>query len=309
LIADSINGLDGEGGLASTGIPNGGKSWIEVTLEGPAYLEFYHKSLGEFSWSSPLQLSLDDKFVDLEWLNYYTDEPDWFRGVVEIPVGEHKVRWVVENNFMSTDNVIIDLVEFSLVEEGEPEIYLEPEAREPEAPGFAFFEVEARAYPFPTYQWFRDGEPLEGEIARVLWLDNLWEDDSGEITVVVSNELGEVESQLADLTLQRFAITKPLVGRERVGSGLDFKKSKPRCFSLSGFWLQINFRLSFFNQAELNQVNDDIICAHEIILNHPPDLVFTLGNLDHTTKPIRFICGIIQPLQINKFVIQGKLQW
>ena len=198
-IADSINGLDGEGGLASTGIPNGGKSWIEVTLEGPAYLEFYHKSLGEFSWSSPLQLSLDDKFVDLEWLDYSTDEPDWFRGVVEIPGGEHKVRWVVENNFMSTDNVIIDLVEFSLVEEGEPEIYLEPEARETEAPGFAFFEVEARAYPFPTYQWFRDGEPLEGEIARVLWLDNLWEDDSGEITVVVSNELGEVESQLADL--------------------------------------------------------------------------------------------------------------
>ena len=198
-IADSINGLDGEGGLTSTGIPNGGKSWIEVILEGPAYLEFHHKSLGEFPWSSPLQFSLDDKSVDLEWLYYSADEPDWFRGVAEIPVGEHKVRWVVENNFMSTDNAIIDLVEFSLVEEGEPEIYLEPEAREIEAPGFASFEVEARGYPFPTYQWFCDGEPLEGEIARVLWLDNLWEDDSGEITVVVSNELGEEESQVADL--------------------------------------------------------------------------------------------------------------
>ena len=198
-ITDSINGLDGEGGLASTGIPNGGKSWIEVTLEGPAYLEFHHKSLGEFSWSSPLQFSLDDKFVDLELLDYSTDEPDWFRGVVEIPEGEHKVRWIVENNFMSTDNVIIDLIEFSLVEEREPEIYFEPEPYETQAPDFAFFEVEARGYPFPTYQWFRDGEPLEGEIARVLWLDNLWEDDSGEITVVVSNELGEVESQVADL--------------------------------------------------------------------------------------------------------------
>ena len=76
---------------------------------------------------------------------------------------------------------------------------MEPENRELEAPGFAFFEIEARGYPFPAYQWFRDGEPLEGEIARVLWLDNLWEDDSGEITVVVSNELGEVESQVADL--------------------------------------------------------------------------------------------------------------
>ena len=200
-LVDKTNGLDEEGGLASIGIPPGGETWVEITLNGPGYLEFYHKTLGQFVWRSSLQFYLDGKGFDLNALLFTTDQQGWDRGVAEIPEGEHKARWLVQNNFGNEENAIIEWIEFSLVEEGEPEIYLEPEANETQAPGFAFFEVEARGYPFPTYQWFRDGEPLEGEIARVLWLDNLWEDDSGEITVVVSNELGEVESQVADLNV------------------------------------------------------------------------------------------------------------
>jgi len=200
-LVDKTNGLDEEGGLASMGIPPGGETWVEITLNGPGYLEFYHKTLGQFVWRSSLQFYLDGKGFDLNALLFTTDQQGWDRGVAEIPEGEHKARWLVQNNFGNEENAIIEWIEFSLIEEGEPEIYLEPEANETQAPGFAFFEVEARGYPFPTYQWFRDGEPLEGEIARVLWLDNLWEDDSGEITVVVSNELGEVESQVADLNV------------------------------------------------------------------------------------------------------------
>lgn len=200
-LVDKTNGLDEEGGLASIGIPPGGETWVEITLNGPGYLEFYHKTLGQFVWRSSLQFYLDGKGFDLNALLFTTDQQGWDRGVAEIPEGEHKARWLVQNNFGNEENAIIDWIEFSLVEEGEPEIYLEPEANEARAPGFAFFEVEARGYPFPTYQWFRDGEPLEGEIARVLRLDNLWGEDSGEITVVVSNELGEVESQVADLNV------------------------------------------------------------------------------------------------------------
>ena len=198
-LIDKTNGLDEEGGMASNGIPPGGETWIEITLNGPGYLEFFHKTLGQFVWRSSLQFYLDGKGFDLNALLFTTDQQGWDRAVAEIPEGEHKARWLVQNNLGNEENAIIDWIEFSLVEEGEPEIYLEPEANETQAPGFAFYEVEARGYPFPTYQWFRDGEPLEGEIARVLRLDNLWEDDSGEITVVVSNELGEVESQGADL--------------------------------------------------------------------------------------------------------------
>ncbi len=197
-LVDKTNGLDEEGGLANIITPLGGETWVEITLNGPGYLEFFHKMFGQNSSQTSLQFYLDSKRFDLNTHlhRFTTDQQGWNRGVAEIPQGEHKARWLVQRNL---GNAIIDWFEFSLVEEGELDIYLDPEARVTEAPGFAFFEVEARGYPFPTYQWFRDGEPLEGETARVLSLDNLWEDDSGEISVVMSNELGEVESQVADL--------------------------------------------------------------------------------------------------------------
>ena len=83
--------------------PPGGKSWIEVTLDGPAYLEFHHKSLGRVCpRSSPLQCSLDDTFASIwTWLGYSRPmNIDWIRGVIgDSRRVNTRSRWVVENNF------------------------------------------------------------------------------------------------------------------------------------------------------------------------------------------------------------------
>ena len=193
--------LDEEGGLVSADILGGGSGWVEATLKGPGYLEFHHKSLNQFSWWNPLQVSVDDEILDERELRYATDQLGWSRGVVMIPKGAHKVRWVIDKTERDNGDVMLDWVDYIPMVDSEPEIDLQPKAVETEAPGFAVFEVEARGYPFPAYQWYRDGEPLAGEVNRVLEMNSVWGEDAGGISVVVSNALGEVESDIVDLVV------------------------------------------------------------------------------------------------------------
>ena len=193
--------LDEDGGLASNGIPRNGEGWLEVTLSGPGYLEFHNKSLGQFSWPNQFQLLMDDELVKLDWMDFATDQIGWARGVLEIPEGEHKVRWVVSNGFGGDGEIMLDWMEFTKIEKTEPEIELQPVSQEVNAPGRAHFEVEARGYPFPSYQWYRNEEPIENATGRRLFLDNLWSEDEGTIRVVVSNEMGEETSEEVDLTI------------------------------------------------------------------------------------------------------------
>ena len=192
--------LDEEGALTINGLSRWEEGWIEATLTGPGYLDFHHKPTGQFAWGNVLRMELDGKPLIGSELFFSTDQLGWERGVIEIPEGEHKVKWAVES-FNGTDGLMLDWVEFIQVERSEPELDLQPVSRDVEAPGFAFFEVEARGYPFPSYQWYRNDEPIENATARTLHLDNLWSEDEGTIKVVVSNELGEVVSDEVELTV------------------------------------------------------------------------------------------------------------
>ena len=200
-MVDKNKALDEEGGLTISEIPQGGEGWIEATLSGPGYLDFHYKTLGFASEVRPLQLHLDGELQEGSELVFNTEQLGWNRIVLEIPEGEHKVRWAVSDEFGNIEGIMLDWVEFTTVERSEPEIELQPKSQETTAPGWALFEVEAWGYPFPTYQWYLNDEPIDGATGRVLTMGSLWADDEGVIKVVVSNELGEVESDEVDLTV------------------------------------------------------------------------------------------------------------
>jgi hypothetical protein len=52
-----------------------------------------------------------------------------------------------------------------------------------------------------SYQWFSEGVPMSGETAAVLTLSNVGADDAGSYAVSVTNSLGSVSSNVADVIL------------------------------------------------------------------------------------------------------------
>ena len=194
-IADKVNTLDGDGGLTSFGVGRNGRAWFQTTVEGPAYMEFHYKTPHSMVSGPSLLFSLDEKDLDLGPARMSSSHTDWIRSVVEIPEGQHQARWLGKNN------VVIDLVKISEANRGAPVIIKPPTPVEISASGSALFEVEAMGYPFPDYQWSYSGVALEGKTDRVLRLNNLWRDHSGQVSVIVSNEFGAVESDPVDLSV------------------------------------------------------------------------------------------------------------
>jgi hypothetical protein len=91
------------------------------------------------------------------------------------------------------------------IEPVEPSIAADPADVSIEEGGSARFTVEAEGYPL-SYQWYRDGEALEGETAASLTLENVPSDaDGSRLHVTVSNELGTATSSEALLTVTPFA--------------------------------------------------------------------------------------------------------
>ena len=195
-VADKMNGLDEGGGLTSLGVGRNGRAWFGTSVKGPAYLEFHYKTPHLIASEPALLFSLDEKVLDLGSMRVSSSQVDWGRAMVEIPEGWHQARWSAKNN------VVIDLVKINWLQKGAPVIVKSPASVEISAPDSAFFEVEAMGYPFPEYQWFYKGEPLNGEIDRILKLNNLWADHSGQLSVIVSNELGVTESAYFDLIVK-----------------------------------------------------------------------------------------------------------
>ena len=194
-VADKINSLDEGGGLTSLGVDRNGRAWFQTTVEGPAYLEFHYKTPHSMVSGPSLLFSLDEKDLNLSPTRMSSSHADWKRSLIEIPEGQHQARWSGKNN------VVIDLVKISGVNRGAPVIIKPLTPVKISASESALFEVEARGYPFPDYQWSYSGVALEGETDRVLRLNNLWGDHSGQVSVIVSNEFGAVESDPVDLSV------------------------------------------------------------------------------------------------------------
>lgn len=63
------------------------------------------------------------------------------------------------------------------------------------------FTVTASGAPDPTYQWYFNGQPFQGGTASTLSFTNARASDAGDYTVIVTNELGSVTSDVAKLTV------------------------------------------------------------------------------------------------------------
>ena len=150
-IKDKMNSLDEGGGLTSLGVGRNGRAWFQTKVEGPAYLEFHYKTPHSMVSGPSLLFSLDEKDLNLSPTRMSSSHAGWKRSLIEIPEGQHQARWSGKNN------VVIDLVKINLVHKGAPVIIKPPSPVKISASESAFFELEARGYPFPAYQWSYNG--------------------------------------------------------------------------------------------------------------------------------------------------------
>ncbi len=82
-----------------------------------------------------------------------------------------------------------------------PTISAQPASTSAAVGGTATFTVTAAGTPAPTYQWRKDGTPLDGATTNRLTLNNVQTRDAGSYTVVVANSAGSVTSSAATLTV------------------------------------------------------------------------------------------------------------
>ncbi|HXG48038.1 MAG TPA: immunoglobulin domain-containing protein, partial [Methylomirabilota bacterium] len=85
---------------------------------------------------------------------------------------------------------------------GLPAVTQHPQPRVVPTNGNASFSVAVCGTPPFTYQWLRDGTPLNGETNATLLIVNAQLDDAGGYTVVVANTSGSVTSEVAQLVVQ-----------------------------------------------------------------------------------------------------------
>ena len=89
----------------------------------------------------------------------------------------------------------------TVVVQAAPEITTPPVSQTVLAGSDVTFTVIASGNPTPTYQWSRDGEALSGATSSTLALGNATTSLLGNYTVVVTNDVGSVTSDVASLSV------------------------------------------------------------------------------------------------------------
>jgi HYR domain/Immunoglobulin domain/Immune inhibitor A-like, MAM domain len=90
---------------------------------------------------------------------------------------------------------------FTLTVQVPPGITADPISRTANIGGTVAFEVQAVAWPPPTYQWYFSGDPIPGATSSTYSIARLYAAHAGDYSVEVSNALGTVRSANARLTL------------------------------------------------------------------------------------------------------------
>ncbi|GAB5562729.1 MAG: hypothetical protein SynsKO_43760 [Synoicihabitans sp.] len=83
-----------------------------------------------------------------------------------------------------------------------PAITTQPESQTVTAGTAVTLTVTATGSPAPTYQWSKDGSPIDGATAASLDLGNIALDDAGNYTVVATNVVDAVTSAIATVAVQ-----------------------------------------------------------------------------------------------------------
>ncbi len=120
-----------------------------------------------------------------------------------------------QSRFSAPDNIVVDSARNlyvtqnfgTIVRKGEflgyaPGIITQPQSLTVNTGNNVQFSVSVTATtPAPTYQWYLNGQPFTGATSSTLSFTNARTSDAGDYTVVVTNELGSVTSNVAKLTV------------------------------------------------------------------------------------------------------------
>ena len=185
FVAQSDETYDGEDALRSQIAPSGKVELAQFStvVEGPGNLLFYWKQSTSFASQE------FNCFVDGRRVLSLVGERDWQRGVATLSPGKHQVSW-----FYSYSGNSIAWIDQVAVTQA-PVILSSPEDVVRELGESFSLEVEASGVGVLSYQWFQDGELIEGATGARLEVADCDSSHRGLYRVVASNEYGSEESR------------------------------------------------------------------------------------------------------------------
>ena len=169
-----------------------------------------------------------------------------------------------------TDAEILELAGLDI--SGAPEFAAQPETRKRLEGTSTTFEVFVTGKRPVTYQWFKDGQEIEGATASAYTIGQISPDDAGDYTVTVTNEQGSKTSDAATLEVETLGdVTSGLVAYfpfdEESGDKLNDASGNNINGDLQNF--DDGFRVSGVvgGAYDFDGTDDFIIVPHNDLLN------------------------------------------
>tara|TARA_B100001029_G_C15038345_1_gene441755 strand:- start:88 stop:1746 length:1659 start_codon:yes stop_codon:yes gene_type:complete len=193
-----VNGAEDSDAIRVTATSEFQESWVMTQVEGPGVVEFQWKIRSPDELEDVLIFTIDEEEVGL-----LEGKSDWEWERFVVPEGRHTLEWTFIRTSWETGTHMgyLDALDFYVPEDSSPEFTEQPIDVELDGLGSANFTVHVDGWPFPEFQWYHNGEPLEGETDETLFFDSVWPEDTGDIWVVAKNEHGEVKSEIVKLSL------------------------------------------------------------------------------------------------------------
>jgi M6 family metalloprotease-like protein len=187
---------DGSSAARSGSIGDNTNSILQTVLTGPGTLSFWWKVSSEATYDL---LSFKIGSVTQAVVS---GEVDWQQKTYELPAGSQTLQWIYTKDVNGTnglDAAFLDQVLFTLSTNA-PTILAQPTNQTVAPGGSATFTVTATGNPL-TYQWLKNGSPLNHETNRTLTLLNIQPAHAGTYAVHVSNPYSTTPSSNATLTV------------------------------------------------------------------------------------------------------------
>ncbi len=179
-------------------------SWLKTTVTGPGTVSFRWKAQIEGAESSLAFYVAGGSGAPPEAAQL-TETTDWQWVTCSFGPGEHELFWVVYGNCADYSRQMTAWLDEVVVSGPGPEMApyftTQPASQTVAAGATVTFQCAAAGYPFPTYQWQRNGVDLPGATNATLTISNVQSRHWGEYRVVANNPHGSATSDAASLQL------------------------------------------------------------------------------------------------------------
>ncbi len=215
---------DGVDAAVSGTITANQESRLETTVGGPGRLSFWWRVSSEANW---------------DWLRVYVGwtemariagEIDWESVQLDLGAGLQTIAWVYSKDgsaAVGEDRAWVDQVAF-VPGTFPPEVTRSPASQGVAAGGSVRFDVEARGTPPLSYQWYFNGDAIQGASAGTLELTNVVAEQAGSYKVQVSNTAGSATSAAAVLSM------RPGVSVTSVGAWPGYDRGEAAAVAVQG---------------------------------------------------------------------------